>query len=67
MLARVREFDLPKRSFRSLFPMPKKNVFLGHMIFRKQVLRTGHADRIRRERCRCSALLSVPAINNLPA
>jgi hypothetical protein len=46
--------------------MQKENVFVGHMIFRKQVLRTSHADRIRRERCGCSALRSVPAINNLP-
>jgi hypothetical protein len=67
MLARVGEFDLPKRNLRSLFAMPKENVFVGHMIFRKQVLRTGHADRIRRKRCGCSALRSVPAINNLPA
>jgi hypothetical protein len=65
MLARVGEFDLPKRNLRSLFAMPKENVFVGHMIFRKQVLRTSHADRIRREHCGCSALRSVPAINNL--
>ena len=67
MLARVGEFDLPKRNLRSLFAMPKENVFVGHMIFRKQVLRASHAHGIRRERCGCSALRSVPAINNFPA
>ena len=67
MLARVGEFDLPKRNLRSLFAMQKENGFVGHMIFRKQVLRANHADRIRRERCGCRALRSVPAINNLPA
>src|ERR1051326_4348764 len=46
--------------------MQKESVFVGHMIFRKQVLRASHADRIRRERCGCSALHSVPAINKLP-
>jgi hypothetical protein len=43
----VGEFDLPKRNLRSFFAMKKENVFVGHMIFRKQVLRTSHADRIR--------------------
>ena len=66
MLAHVGEYDLPKRNLRSLFAMPKENVFVGHMISRKQVLRTGHADRIRRERCGCSALRGVPAIHNFP-
>jgi hypothetical protein len=41
-------------------------VYVGHMIFRKQVLRASHADGIRRERRGCSALRSVPAINDLP-
>jgi hypothetical protein len=67
MLARVGEFDLPKRNLRSLFAMQKENGFVGHTIFRKQVLRASHADRIRREHCVCSALRSVPAINDLPA
>ena len=65
--SRASEFDLRKRNLRSLFAMPKENVFVGHMISRKQVLRTGHADRIRRKRCGCSALRSVPAINDLAA
>jgi len=67
MLARLGEFDLPTRNLCSFFAMQKENVFVGHMIFRKQVLRASHADRINRERCGCSALRSVPAINDLPA
>jgi hypothetical protein len=49
-----------------LSAMQKENGFVGDMIFRTQVLRVSHADRIRRERCGCSALHSVPAINDLP-
>jgi hypothetical protein len=66
MLAHVGYFDLAKRNF----AQPLRNAErkpVRHTIFRTQVLRTSHADRIRRERCGCSALRSVPAINNLPA
>jgi hypothetical protein len=64
MLARLGEFDLPKRNLRSLFAMQKEDGFVGHMIFRKQVRRASHADRIRRERGECSALRSVPLTNS---
>jgi hypothetical protein len=33
-----RRVDLPKRNLRSFFAMQKEKVFVGHMIFRKQVL-----------------------------
>ena len=65
-MARLGEVDLPKRNLRSLFAMQQENGFVGHTIFRKQVLRASHADRIRRERRVCSALRSVLAINDLP-
>jgi hypothetical protein len=38
-----RRVDLPKRNLRSFFAMQKEKVFVGHMIFRKQVL--GRATR----------------------
>jgi hypothetical protein len=41
--------------------------FAGHMIFRKQVLRANHADRIRRERTDAARCAAFPAINDLPA
>jgi hypothetical protein len=66
MLARLGEFDLAKRNLRSLFAMQKENGFVGHMILWKQVRRASHADGIRRERCGCIALRSVPTINDLP-
>jgi glycogen debranching enzyme len=44
MLARLGEFDLAKRSLRSLFAMQEENGFVGHMIFWKQLLPTRRTD-----------------------
>jgi hypothetical protein len=67
MLACLGEFDLAKRNLRSLSAMQKENGFVGHMIFWQQVLGASYVDRIRRKRCGCIALRSVPAINDLTA
>jgi hypothetical protein len=47
------------------FPRSDGRNVAGSVIFWKQVLRASHADRIKRERCGCIALRSVPAINDL--
>ena len=65
MLARLGGFDFPKRNLRSLFAMQKDDGFVGHMIFRKQVLRASHADRIRRVRL-AYAVRCAGSINELP-
>jgi hypothetical protein len=45
--------------------LQKENVFVGHMIFWKQVLKTSHADRIRRERCGFTTPRSVLATDDV--
>jgi hypothetical protein len=50
-----------------LSAMQKENGCGGHMIFWQQVLGASYVDRIRRKRCGCIALRSVPAINDLTA
>lgn len=44
ILARLGEFDVAKRSLRSLFAMQEDNGFVGHMIFWKQLLPTRRSD-----------------------
>jgi glycogen debranching enzyme len=44
ILARLGEYDVAKRSLRSLFAMQEDNGFVGHMIFWKQVLPQRRTD-----------------------
>lgn len=44
ILARLGEYDLAKRSLRSLFAMQEDNGFVGHMIFWKQLLPQRRTD-----------------------
>jgi glycogen debranching enzyme len=44
MLARLGEFDVAKRSLRSLFAMQQDDGFVGHMIFWKQLLPLRRTD-----------------------
>jgi glycogen debranching enzyme len=44
MLARLGEFDVAKRSLRSLFAMQQDDGFVGHMIFWKQLLPQRRTD-----------------------
>jgi glycogen debranching enzyme len=44
MLARLGEFDIAKRSLRSLFAMQQDDGFVGHMIFWKQLLPQRRTD-----------------------
>ena len=67
MLARVDEFDLPKRNLRSLFAMQKENVFVAHMIFRKQVLRASHADRSSGNTAHTARCAAFPPSTTSPA
>jgi len=67
MLARLGEFDLPKLQLAKLLRNAEgKSVRRPHDL-PEAGARASHADRIRRERCGCSALRSVPAINDLAA